>query len=157
MKTSKRISLLILLIAAAGFAQMHQPMMPSNPQMEGLMIYHMTDYLELTPEQAEQFFPRMRNHQENMKNLFENIRTLSDKTKQCCRERQISEEELEKIISEYRILENSIREEKERYLEDLKPVLSPSQRAKLIFFEDEFRKELRMKLKQQPNTKGRKK
>lgn len=157
MKNSKRISLLLLLFAVTGFAQMHQPMMPSNPQMEGLMIYHMTEYLELTTEQAELFFPRMRNHQENMKTLFDNIRKLSEKTNQCCQERQITEEELDNIISELRIIESSIREEKERYLDDLKPVLSPSQRAKLIFFEDEFRKELRLKLKQQQNTKGRRK
>jgi len=156
MKKIIRLVFLLLFFTISGFAQMHQPMVPSNPQMESLIIYHMTEYLELTPEQAELFFPRMRHHKENMKELFDKIRELSEKTNECCREKQISEDELDTIISEFRIIEKSIREEKERYLDDLKPVLNPSQRAKLIFFEDEFRKELRIKLKQQ-HTKGRRK
>ncbi|MCD6235109.1 MAG: periplasmic heavy metal sensor [Candidatus Marinimicrobia bacterium] len=148
MKTSVKTILLIMILSLPLAAQMHHPMMPSNPRMESMMIYHMTEYLELSPEQAETFFPMMRSHQDKMEACYDKIRALCDKTNQEAGSDTYSEKDLETTLSALQNIEKEILEEKENFILELKPVLSPSQRAKLLFFDEEFRKQLRMRLKQ---------
>ncbi len=148
MKKYFKIILIITILSIPLAGQMHHPMMPSNPRMESMMIYHMTEYLDLSPEQAEQFFPLMRNHQEKTGEYYSKIRELCDKTNKKARSDSYTEKDLQITLNELQRLEKTILEEKKTFIQDLEPVLTPSQRAKLLFFDEEFRKQLRMKLKQ---------
>jgi hypothetical protein len=157
MKTYVKIFLLLSILSIPLAAQMHHPMMPSNPRMESMMIYHMTEYLELSPDQAETFFPMMRAHQDKMEAYYEKIRALCDKTNHEAQSKTYTEKDLETTLEELQKLEKAILEEKENFILELKPVLNPSQRAKLLFFDEEFRKQLRMRLKQPEHyNRGRK-
>ncbi len=156
MKKTPIIVLFLIILSIPLYGQMHQPMMPSNPKMESMMIYHMTEYLDLSPEQAEIFFPKMREHQEKMREHYDKIHELCDKTTSAARKKSFTEKNLQQTLEELRRTEDLIREEREQYIQDLEPVLTPSQRAKLLFFDEEFRKQLRMKLKQShKNNRGR--
>jgi hypothetical protein len=148
MKTYVKIFLLAMILSIPLGAQMHHPMMPSNPRMESMMIYHMTEYLELSPDQAEIFFPMMRTHQDKMETYYDKIRALCDKTSREAKSGTYTEEDLQATLEELQKLEKTILEEKKNFILELKPVLNPSQRAKLLFFDEEFRKQLRMRLKQ---------
>lgn len=156
MKTYVKIFLLVMILSIPLAAQMHHPMMPPDPRMESMMIYHMTEYLELSPDQAEIFFPMLRTHQDKMETYYDKIRALSKKTNQQAKSETYTEKDLQATLEELQNLEKTILKEKENFILELKPVLNPSQRAKLLFFDEEFRKQLRMSLKQSKhNNRGR--
>ena len=59
-----------------------------SERMESMVIWRLTDHLELSSEQAEKFFPRFREHREDIKQLgkdereiYESIRDQMDDDK----------------------------------------------------------------------------
>ncbi|MDD3807841.1 MAG: hypothetical protein PHE86_07425 [Candidatus Marinimicrobia bacterium] len=157
MKKNSILFFIMMLLSLPLFGQMHHPMMPANQKMESMIIYHLTEYLELTPEQAEMFFPMWRKHQIKMKGIYDEIAMLGEITTKNAKKDAYSERDFQATFDELQHLEKVILEEKKTFMEELKPVLTPSQRAKLLFFDEEFRRNLRKNLKNiKPKEEGRK-
>ena len=49
-----------------------------SERMESMVIWRLTDHLELSSEQAEKFFPRFREHREDIKQLDNDQREIYD-------------------------------------------------------------------------------
>ena len=52
-----------------------------SERMESMVIWRLTDHLELSSEQAEKFFPRFREHREEIKQLDNDQREIYDATR----------------------------------------------------------------------------
>ncbi|MEA3499896.1 MAG: Spy/CpxP family protein refolding chaperone [Candidatus Marinimicrobia bacterium] len=137
----KKILIILLITVSFIFAQMHRGM---NPAVENYRIYKMTNDLELTPKQSQQFFPMLRSHIMKMENIEKNIKELDRKVNS---DNSIDKAEYVKIKNKLLNLENDKLNEKLQFLNDLENVLEPEQIAKYMFFDRKFRRDLQNRLK----------
>ena len=119
-----------------------------SERMEMIMTWKLTEELELTPEQADKFFPRMKAHRDNMEKIDteirEVIRDLRDKIKD---DEDILDKEFNSFYNQVIDLEKKKIDEKERFMTELKGVLENSQRAKLAMFKDRFAKDMQEQIR----------
>lgn len=121
-----------------------------DERMEMMMTWKLTNDLDLTPEQADKFFPRFREHRENMNKLEEETIIMSNSIKEKIEHnKEISQKELENILSEIKDLELKKIAERERFIEEASEYLNTNQLAQLAlykhYFIDDLRKEIRRK------------
>ena len=119
-----------------------------SERMEMMMTWKLTEELELTPEQADKFFPRMKAHRDNMEKIDDEIRNvvkyLREKVKD---EKDISDSEFSMTIQKVSTLEKQKIDEKNRFMTEMKGVLENSQRAKLAMFKDRFVKDMQEQIR----------
>ena len=144
---------MLLLLSTALFLQAQMPMgMPpgsDHREIENLRIYKMTEYLELTPEQSEILFPKLRAHWVEINDIRLSLHTLSAETR--TEDGLISKDmtlaELDALLLRIRDLEDRERDARIAFTEDLKHVLEPWQLARFMYFEHSFRKELQQTMR----------
>lgn len=134
---------------------LNMPQQGSKSQrMEMMMAFKLTEDLGLTPEQADKFFPRMKVHRENMKAIDTEIVSVTEKIRQKVdNTKEISNEELDKVLNEVSALEKQKVDERDRFIVDVKDVLNTQQRAKLAIFKHSFMKDLQQQIRRR--SKGR--
>ncbi len=112
---------------------------------EQMMAFKLTQHLELTTEQAEKFFPKMREHRAIVdmlnKEIFETSEVLRDKIKD---EKEISDTELKNVLIKVSVLQNKISDERDKFIYSLNDVLDNTQIAKLAIAPKDFRHEKMM-------------
>ncbi len=109
--------------------------------VEKVKIYRLAQYLDLTTEQAEKFFPRLSElhkvekefHAERMEILRELEHVLHG---------EISDTEINKVVLKYEDVQKKKIEKEERKLREMQEILTPLQRARYIIFEEEFNREI---------------
>jgi len=122
-------------------------------QMETLRIYKMTEFLELTPEQSVQFFPKLKKfentirekqHQQMklIREIDQNIQTPDAK---------FSETDVKKYLQGIAQIERDIINEKEKFISDLGSILTPYQQLRYMIFENRFRQRLLKTLNPPPS------
>lgn len=171
----KKISYLIIIIVLVSIssAQSMEDRMPNpthkamglmnfpNPQMqdrddmhermEMMMTWKLTNDLDLTPEQADKFFPRMKEHRKNMQKIDKDIVAATEAIrKKVDDEKEISEKELNKVLVEVIALEKQQVDERNRFFSEVKDILDTTQRAKLAIFKQSFMKDLRKQIRKRP-------
>ena len=89
----KKLLIIILCLMFAGlYAQ-------DMKNIENYRIYKMSEYLELTPEQAETFFPLLRQYEKEIKNIKQQENELyTDLKKKQSGKEEISQEELQQLM-----------------------------------------------------------
>ena len=142
--------LLLIIISVIGYGQMHSP--PSfhnqrggqmDDRMEMMKIWRMTDYLELSAEQAEQFFPLLKEHDMNIKNIHDKKRKLEDEIiENLGNEFALTQDELDKYLEQLTAFDQEIQIERHDYLLRFTDILNTNQIAKLALFGRVFRKEI---------------
>jgi hypothetical protein len=119
-----------------------------SERMKMMMTWKLTEELELTPEQADKFFPRMRTHRENLESIDSEIRAavkgLQDKAKDG---KEISDNEFNNTFGKVTSLEMQKIEEKTRFMRELKGILDNTQRAKLTLFKNKFTKDMQEQIR----------
>lgn len=99
---------------------------------EQMMAFRLTERLELTSEQAEKFFPKMREHREIIDSindeLFEAKEDLRDKINS---DKEISDSELKMLLSLSTDMKDKRSNEKDRFIDSLDGILDNTQIAKL--------------------------
>lgn len=136
----KKIIIVLLILTTIIFAQ-HQRM---NPAMENYRIYQMTNDLELTTAQSQQFFPMLRSHITKMENIEKEIQNLDRKVNS---DNSINKTEYRKIRDKLMSLERRKLNEKSKFLNNLENILEPEQIAKYMFFDRKFRRDIQKRLK----------
>jgi uncharacterized protein YihD (DUF1040 family) len=134
----KKLSVIILsLMFAFLFAQ-------DMKNIENYRIYKMSEYLELTPEQAETFFPLLRQYEKEIKNIKVQENELYDelKAKQSAKE-EISQEELQTMMGKVAGFENTRSDLKQNFMKQSGKMLKPGQVASIPSFEKDFRDHLK--------------
>ena len=124
---------------------------PSQERMEMMMTWKLTEDLNLTPEQADKFFPLLREHREDIEKIEAKIiivtKELRDKVENG---KEISDDDLIKTISKVHELEKQKIDEKTHLMNELKGILDNSQRAKFVTFKNRFTQDLREQIRSRP-------
>jgi len=113
---------------------------------EQMMVFRLTEHLELTAEQAEKFFPVMREHRAIMdkidEEIFEANKVLRDKIKD---EKEISDAELNNVLTKVDILRDKKSDARKKFIYSLDEVLDNTQIAKLAMAPKHFKNDKMMK------------
>jgi hypothetical protein len=143
----KKLSVILLsVLFAFVFAQ-------DMKNIENYRIYKMSEYLELTPQQAETFFPLLRQYEKELKNIKSQENELY---KQLKNSDNMSKEDLQKAMNKIQNFENSRNSLKQNFMKQSGKTLNPNQVARIPGFENEFRNNLKQQFiqrqKQQNKT-----
>jgi len=125
---------------------------PSQERMEMMITWKLTEDLNLTPEQADKFFPLMRAHREDLDKIDIKIiiatKELRDKVED---RKEISDGDLNKTINQVYELEKQKVEERANFINELDGILDNTQRAKLVTFKNRFTQDLREQIRARPS------
>ena len=112
-------------------------------RVETVIIGKFSESLDLSPEQAEKFFPRLRQFHRNIEDIQREQRDLRDQLDKLSDERDSSPEEVNRLLD--RLSENQQRmvELKRRFLTEVSPFLSPQQVSRCSILMDEIPQRVR--------------
>jgi len=119
--------------------------------IEKYRLHKMAEYLELTPEQGEAFFPLLRQYERQMAELAEQENKLYEEIKERKGKNDVSREELDQIMQRVNQFEQQRTELKQRFMNQSGNVLSPGQTSRIPFFEKQFRNDLKREYMQRQN------
>ena len=119
--------------------------------MKIMMKWKLTEYLDLSEEQAEIFFPKMNSHEKEMKDINLKINSLKDDLEEYISLGSVTKRENQKTINEIQELEKDRIDLRFNYFKSLDKVLEPIQISKLIIFDKKFKKTLKDQLKKNPD------
>ena len=119
--------------------------------MKIMMKWKLTEYLDLSEEQAEKFFPKMNSHEKKMKDINLKINSLKDDLEEYISLGSVTKRENQKIINEIQELEKDRIDLRFNYFKSLDKVLESIQLSKLIIFDKKFKKTLKDQLKKNPD------
>lgn len=122
-----------------------------DDRMEMMMTWKLTNDLNLTPEQADKFFPRFKAHRENMGDLEKETFNISEKIKvKIDKVKEISAKEFDEALENINQLEIQKIEERERFIKEMSEFLTTNQLAKLALYKHYFIKDLRKEIRRRP-------
>ena len=143
-------TVLIVVIAIAGFGQ-QEAQDPAREKIEAARIALITERLELTPEQAEKFWPIYREYQQKMTEL----RSQFMEARGNVQRRDLTEEESQQLIDlGLKMKEQQLNMEK-NYSERLAQVITNRQLLALRKAEDDFRRMLLERLEKRRDMQRR--
>lgn len=160
----KRIATILTLSLTCGLL-VAQPGMPKGPggqygeRMEMMMIWKLTDYLELNEDQAEQLFPKMRNHRKDVEKLrkaeMEFWKPLKVKMN---KGEALTKKDMDKVLKHISSMESKKSKTRLDFVKSTSSFLNPTQQVKLLTFEGMMRKEAQNRIKDRyrPGPQGKK-
>ena len=120
-----------------------------SERMEMMMVWRLTDDLELTTEQAEKFFPRFRKHREAMDEIRKKERALGKGLKKKLKkEENISVDDVKETVKKITELKKSSLDLESEFLLGMDDLLSTRQLANLGLFKHKMMKDVRSELKE---------
>ena len=129
----------------------------NRKSIESIMIWKLTEELELEVDQAEKFFPRFRQHRAEMENLRRKQRSLAGSLKLNMKNEKLTSSEVSRIIKETSSLKRKMSDLEEKFLINSGDILNPVQQAKLGVFKHKMMKDLKGKMKNKRSDKGKRK
>lgn len=136
------IPIIAMLISVSAFAQPGGPKM--RERIKAQKVAFITERIELTPKEAQKFWPIYNAYEEQLEPLRRNgfkaiIKALRDGT--------LSDSEAQKALDNHLNFEAKKLEAKRQLITDLKGVISPQKIIRLKIAEDAFNKKLLEELK----------
>ena len=129
-----------------------------SERMESMMVWRLTEALELSPEQAEKFFPRFRKHRGEMDDIRKQERAIGDEVADNIhQETDMSKDDVKKHIEKVSELRKKRIELETEYLLGMDDVLTPRQLARLGVFKERMMQDMRGELKERKGKKGKSK
>jgi Spy/CpxP family protein refolding chaperone len=127
-----------------------------HQRMEMMMVWKLTDELDLTPEQAEKFFPRFRQHRNELDEVRKMQHALGKEMKQNLKkDKEISENDVESTVKKISELRKKSVDLESNFILGMKDVLSPRQLANFSMFKQKMMKNIRGELKEHHGKKGK--
>lgn len=121
-----------------------------------MMIWRLTEDLELTEDQAETFFPKYRTHQEEMEKLLEESKKSMVGIRELLNEKKsISNKDVEKALEAFKELEMKKTDARVEFIKSLQGTLTSDQRAKLILAPHKMRQEAKRNIKEHKKFRNR--
>jgi len=149
---------LIILMTAGLLAQdsehhlerdFHDRDVDRHERMEMMMVWRLTEDLELTPDQAEKFFPRFRKHREELEEVKKMERVLGKEMKQKLKkDEDLSETEVRATVAKITELRKKHVDLESAFLLGMDDILSPRQLANLGMFKQKMMRDIRGELKE---------
>ena len=140
MKTSKLLTLLLLIITSLTFAQPR--FNQKKEQIKALKIAYITDELQLTTEEATKFWPLFNAYEEKQKKFRkERIRSYMDQNDNGNIDK-MTEKEATSVLNEIENSEEDAFKNRKKFVASLKTILSATKILKLKKAEEGFNKKL---------------
>ena len=110
---------------------------------ESMVIWRLTEDLDLSPEQAEKFFPRFREHRANLDEYNKDERKMLMDVRIKIRDgKELSKSEMEKTIKKVAELRKDRVDLEYKFILGMGDVLNPNQMVKLSVFKQRLMKEM---------------
>ena len=145
----KKTTLTLLLLFMIG-TLVAQPGRPGGPggqygeRMEMMMIWKLTDHLELTQDQAEKFFPSMRAHQKQVLKIRKEEKELFTPVyKKVKKGEDISKAEANKLLNKVATYEQKRSKARIDFVKNSGDILNPTQQVKLLMFDGQMKQQVR--------------
>ena len=120
-----------------------------SDKMEMMMVWKLTEELALSPEQAEKFFPRFRQHREQLDEIKKMERALGKGMKQNLKkDKDISEKDVKETVQKITKLRKKRLDIESDFLLGMDDILSPRQLANLGMFKQKMMRDVRGELKE---------
>ena len=145
----KKTTIVITSIIGIG-SLLAQPGKPRGPggqyseRMGMMMIWKLTDHLELTQDQAEKFFPSMRAHQKQVLKIRKEEKELFTPVyKKVKKGEDISKAEANKLLNKVATYEQKRSKARIDFVKDSGDILNPTQQVKLLMFDGQMKQQVR--------------
>ncbi len=155
MRFAKYLATLIVLVSATTLqAQPPPPMGPMGGPMGGPMrervrerirtmkVWKLTEYVGLTSEQSEKFFPIYNKYQTTLEDIEAKKMDLVDRLGKLVDTTGASNREIENAMAELNDIPNQMISERDKFFKEVSPILPLEQQAKLAVFEERFKQQL---------------
>ena len=141
------LTLLLLFMIGTLAAQPGRPGGPGGQygeRMEMMMIWKLTDHLELTQDQAEKFFPSMRAHQKQVLKIRKEEKELfTPLYKKVKKGEDVSKAEATKLLNKVASFEQKKSKTRIDFVKNSGDILNPTQQVKLLMFEGHMKQQVR--------------
>ncbi|MBA7617756.1 MAG: hypothetical protein GH143_09920 [Calditrichaeota bacterium] len=111
-------------------------------RLSTVKMWKITEYLDLSEEQAGKFFPRTREHQKEMNELIEQRRQLYEDFQQQIDDGKVGAGDADRYIAETARLDKALIELRAKHIQGLKDILSDEQLARFAIFDEHFRRQI---------------
>ena len=118
-------------------------------RMETMMVWKLTDYLNLSEQQAEKLFPRMRRHRVIMGDLHTEEKDLFDSyLSKIKKEEKISQSDVNAMLKKMESLEQKKSTNRIDFIRSTKDILDPEQQIMFMSFEPYMKQEAQKGMKE---------
>ena len=150
----KRNVILSIFLISTGLL-LAQPGRPKGPggqygeRMEMMMIWKLTDHLGLSQNQAEKFFPVMREHQKELMEIRKEEMELFDPTfAKVKKGEKVSKSDLNKLLGNIKSFEEKKTKDRIDFIKKSGDILDPTQQVKLLMFEPSVKQQIKRRMKE---------
>lgn len=127
-----------------------------SDKMEMMMVWKLTEELALTPEQAEKFFPRFRQHRDELDEVKKMERALGKEMKQKLKkDEDIPEKDVKETVKKITELRKKHVDLEAKFLLGMDDILSPRQLANLGMFKQKMMRNIGGELRENHGKKGK--
>ena len=148
-------NIIVLLILNNLFSQGVFPKKDRHERKETMIIWKLTEELELTSEQAEKFFPKHREHRADIEKLKKRIENLGQENLEDFD--NLSSKEINRIIKERQDLKKKIIDIETEFIFGMENLLDSKQIVLLATFKSRIMNDMRADLKGKKKHKKKKK
>ena len=147
--------IILLLVLNNLFSQGVFPKKDRHERKETMIIWKLTEELELTSEQAEKFFPKHREHRADIEKLKKRIENLGQENLENFD--NLSSKEINRIIKERQDLKKKIIDIETEFIFGMENLLNSKQIVLLATFKSRIMNDMRADLKGKKKHKKKKK
>ena len=113
-----------------------------------MVIWRLTEDLDLTSEQAEKFFPRFREHRQQLDEIGKDERkSLMDVRFKIRDQEELSKSEMERTIKKVSALRKDRVDLETKFILGMDDILTPNQMVKLSVFKQRLMKEMQSEMR----------
>lgn len=142
-----------ILLTGSTFSQWHDrghhDFEKRRKRMEKFRTWKMTEYLDLTPDQSQQFFPRLNQYEkkihQNHREIKKLVMEINDKFDN--ENYKPTEKDYQHYLDRFMKIEKRRLEHKKEFLENVDSILSTEQKIKFLIFDDKFKHDIMLKLR----------
>lgn len=119
-------------------------------RIEEVRIWKMTNYLDLSTDQAIQFFPELKEHEARVAVIFDKQQKILTNLKEKCNDENYnpSDKEIVEILKTYETFDEQLKNEKSDFVKNKLGFLTNKQKVKYIVFDSRFKSHLLRALKE---------
>tara|TARA_B100000427_G_scaffold105037_1_gene87086 strand:+ start:186 stop:692 length:507 start_codon:yes stop_codon:yes gene_type:complete len=150
----KKNVILSTLLIATGFL-LAQPGKPKGPggqyseRMEMMMVWKLTDHLELSQSQAEKFFPVMRAHQKQLMEIRKEEKELFEPTFTKVKKGEtVTKSDVNRLLGNIKSFEEKKTKGRIDFIKKSGDILNSNQQIKLLMFEPTVKQQIQKRMKE---------
>ena len=122
-------------------------------RMESMMIWRLTEELDLKTEQAEKFFPRFREHRKNLDEIRDQEREIGKTLRRKLKDESLNKSEVTTAVKKITSLRKKQADVEEKFILGMDDLLDVVQMTKLGMFKQKMMREMGGEMRKRGNEK----